>query len=468
MCDAPALRGGSWGEDGTIVAALDSWHLFRIPAAGGTPQQLTTLVNGEQTHRWPQILPGGQSVLFTASIDVFRYEDATLQVLSVKTGQATTVVRGGSFGRYLSGHLTYVHRGALFGVPFDLARLAVRGGPIALLDDVATTPVSGSGQFDVSRTGTVVYRTGKAAQGYPVVWLDSAGKTEPLLPRPGNYVTPRVSPDGRQLALGIDGGEGYDIYAYDMQRDAMSRLTFNGHGNRNPVWTPDGRHLIYASVADKAIMWIRADGAGGAQRLLESKNLMVPWSVSPDGRYLSYTEDTVDTQTDLWILPVDASDPEHPRPGTPEVFLKTPASEDGAAFSPDGRWITYTSDESGRPEVYVRPFHRSPDGKWLISTSGGIYSIWARDRRLYYPAGSADRRIRVVEYAVNGDSFTASKPRVWSETPLRLVRRSFHALDLAPDGKRFAVLPTDAVEEKGSVHATFLLNFLDELQRRLP
>ena len=252
-------------------------------------------MNGETTHRWPQILPGGQYVLFTAST-TSQLEEATVQVLTVKTGQITTVVHGGYFGRYLAGHVTYLHQGVLFGVPFDLARLAVRGTPVPLQDDVASDPGTGGGQLDVSRTGTFVYRSGKAAaQAYPIVWLDSAGQTQPLLPKPGAYQTPRVSPDGRRLALAMDTGQGADIYAYDMQRDALPRLTFNGHGNFYPVWTPDGTHLVYASRADKTIWWIRADGAGEAQRLLEGKNVLVPVSFSPDGRYLSYTEVTADT-----------------------------------------------------------------------------------------------------------------------------------------------------------------------------
>ena len=165
---------------------------------------------------------------------------------------------------------------------------------------------------------------------------------------------------------------------------------------------------------------------------------------------------------------MDASDPEHPKPGTPEVFLKTPANEAAAAFSPDGRWMSYLSNESGRFEVYVRPFHNSAGGKWLISTNGGTYSYWSRDgRALYYLA--LDLRIMVVEYTATGESFTAGTPRVWSETPVRATAPGFQALDLAPDGKRFAVLPSEvAADEKGSVHATFLLNFFDELDRRLP
>ena len=466
VCDAPAPRGGSWGEDGTIVAAIGRiQRLVRVSAAGGTPQLLNTGSKYE-TWRWPQILPTGQSVLFTALTNYT--SDGTVQVLSLKTGQAKTLVSGGAFGRYYAGHLTYLREGVLYGVPFDLATLEVRGAPVPLLDDVASDPTTGASQFAFSQTGTLVYRSRKSAsQAYPVVWLDSMGKSQPLLPKPGIYYTPRISPDGRRLALAIDSGKGPDIYLYDTERDALSRLTFNGRGNYWPVWAPDGKHLVYASLADKTISWIRADGAGDAQRLLEGQNSPKPWSFSPDGRYLAYDEESVETSVDSWILPLDTSEPEHPKAGTPEIFLKTRDAELEPTFSPDGRWIAYTSSESGLSQVYVRPFHRS-GGKWQISTDLGWYSFWSRDgRALYYMTGGT--RIMVVDYMANGDSFDAGKPRVWSETPIRNMGGQFTELDLAPDGKRFAVFPSAAVaDEKGSVHATFLLNFFDELRRKAP
>ena len=473
LCDAPFPQGGSWGEDGTIVAALDACSgLSRIPAAGGAPQPLTRLVNGETTHRTPQILPGGQSVLFTASTTITNFENAAIQVLSLKTGQVKTLLQGYG-GLYVSGHIMYIRQGVLFGVRFNPARLEVTGTPVPLLDDVfVDSSACGCADLDVSQTGTLVYYTSKAAAAalaYPVVWLDRSGQTHPLLTKPRNYWMPRLSPEGRRLAVSVyDGGKGSDLYVYDIERETFSRLTFNGL-NRYPVWTPGGTHLVWDSTTEKAIRWIRADGAGEAQRLLEGKDVLVPWSFSPDGRYLSYGELTNGTDLDLWILPVDASDPEHLKPGTPEVFLKTPAAEWGARFSRDGRWISYASDESGRDEVYVRPFHRAAGGRRQISTNGGTFSYWSPDgRALYYLA--ADRRIMVAEYTATGESFSAGTPRVWSETPVRNVglREYETTLDLAPDGTRFAVFPSEAADQKGSAHAIFLLNFLDELQRRLP
>jgi serine/threonine-protein kinase len=300
--------------------------------------------------------------------------------------------------------------------------------------------------------------------------MDDSGKTAPLVATPAPYFTPRISPNGRLLALSQDTANGRDVYVYDIARSTTSRLTFDGHGNRNPVWTPDGRHVVYASGDGKAISWIRADGSGEPLRLMQSSNTLVPWSFSPDGRRLSYTEITPDTQADLWILPVDARDPDRPAPGNPEVFLKTPASEGiGVAFSSDGRWIAYMSDESGRGEVYVRPSQRAESGKWQLSTSGGQYPLWSGNgRTLFYVA--QDERIMAVEFSTQGGIFIPGAPRLWSQTPVRPMTRSItpgmQPLDLAPDGRRFAVLPRDEpADEKGSVHGTFLINMFVERHR---
>jgi Tol biopolymer transport system component len=468
LCDAPNLRGGAWGENGTIVAALDSaTGLSRISEAGGTPQPLTTLANGDVTHRFPQLLPGGRAVLFTASTNGTAFNDATIAVAALDTGQVRTIVRNGYAGRYVAGHLVYMHQDVLFSMPFDVAGMTVRGTPTPVLDDVAAYEPSGAGQFDFSDTGTFIYRSGKTSDAgiYPVVWLDHEGKTQPLLAKPGKYATPRFSPDGRYLALAMDNG----IYTYDIQRDALSRLTLDeARNNYWPLWAPDGKHLAYASLADKTIRWIRSDGGGEPQTLFVGKGVAVPWSFSADGRYLFYSESGPNSGADLWILPLDARDPEHLKPGKPEVFLKTPANEGGPVLSPDGRFVAYSTDESGRFEVVVRPFQRERGGKWQMSTNGGGYSYWSRDGHSLYFVG-LDRRTMVVDYTVAGDSLLAGKPRVWSETLVRSTTAGFQPMDLAPDGKRFAALPSSMqAEQKGSVHVTFLLNFFDYLNKKTP
>jgi serine/threonine-protein kinase len=246
-------------------------------------------------------------------------DNANIEAVSLQTGQAKILQRGGYYGRYLpSGHLVYVHQGALFGVKFDVERLEVRGTPVPLVEDVAANPNTGGGQFDFSTTGTFVYAAGKnAAQAWQVTWLEGSGKMQPLVAVPGVYVSPRLSPDGRKLAL-IEKG---DIYIHDLERDTATRLTFSGDAT-NPVWAADGKHLAFQSISNgRRIYWLRSDGAGDPQPLLEGANTSIPWSLSRLGR-LSYYERNPETGLDLWTLPLDLSDPDRPKPGTPELFLR--------------------------------------------------------------------------------------------------------------------------------------------------
>ena len=471
LCNAPNDRGASWGEDGNIIATLDLTKepgLSRVPETGGSPQPVTKPSgNGEGWDRWPQILPGGQTVLLTATATPGAYDTATIYALSLKTGQRKAVQRGGYFGRYLpSGHLVYVHLGTLLAVPFDLDRLEVRGVPVPLLEDVAADAFYGAGQFSFSRTGTFVYLSGKSFSGpSPISFMDSDGKLQALVAAQGKYFTPRFSPDGRRLAFAVALNT---IQVYDRQRDAMTRLTFN-QGISSPVWTPDGNHIAFETVnidGSTSLWWIRSDGARERRKLLDSKNSVFPYSFSPDGSRLAYAEEP---SRGLWTLPLDLSDPEHPKPGQPEPFLKTPAPELEPAFSPDGRWIAYQSQEAGVPEIEVRPFP-GPGAKWLVSTMPAVHPIWSRNARELLFESANDKRIWVATYTANGDTFIPGKPRVWSERQIVEPSIRHWNLDLTPDGKRFAVFPTpDAGDErKGSVHVTVLLNFFDELRRRVP
>src|SRR2546422_1123208 len=383
LCEAPDGHGASWGEDGSIIATLTNGFgggLFRVPEEGGTPQAITKPGDkGEVTHRWPQILPGGQAVLFTGNTVPAGHDDANIEILSLKTGQWKVVQRGAYFGRYLpSGHLVYLHQGTLFAVGFDLDRLEVRGTHAPVLEDVAGNATSGGGQFDVARNGTLVYLSGKSSTPTrPVVWMDSTGKTQPLLAALGLYISPRFSPDGKRLALIVGLFGSGDIQVFDWQRDTMTPLTF-AQINYRPVWTPDGKQIAFGSKSPNAgsgyVRLIRAHGAGEGRPRIEAKGDPDPHSFSPDGQRLAFAEVGANTGEDLWTLPLDLSDPEHPKPGKPELFLRTASDEIEPAFSPDGRWIAYTSNESTRDEVYVRPFPggaRSASGRWQISNGGG-------------------------------------------------------------------------------------------------
>jgi serine/threonine-protein kinase len=441
--------GASWGKDGSIVVAAGTvFPLSRIPAFGGPWEPLTKLGPGETTHRWPQVLPDGGAVLFTASPAGAEMDDGNIEVISLKTGEVKIVQRGGYYGRYLpSGHLVYLNQGVLFGVGFDPTRLETHGAPVPLLQDVAANPATGGGQFEFSKTGTFVYAAGNtAAQAWQVAWLDSAGKFQPLLEMPGAYISPHLSPDGKKLAYV---GHAADIFVYDTERETTTRLTVAGHAGA-PIWAPDGRHLAFRLVGNPTnLLWTRSDGSGDPQELLRSPNLAVPSAFSPDGSRLAYYERSLKTGYDLWMLPLDLTDPDHPKPGKAEPFLRTSNDEVVPRLSPDGRWIAYRSNETGSSEIWVRPFPNANGGRWQVSSGGGLFALWANNgRELFYE--TMDNRIMVMNYSIEGGSFVKGRPRLWSEK--QLFFPGGVNLDLAPDGKRFAVLalPDTPPGEKGA------------------
>jgi serine/threonine-protein kinase len=466
LCNASDGMGGSWGEDEAIIAALNvAGGLSRIPANGGAPSPLTQLdrARGETTHRWPQILPAGKAVLFTThSQQVRGFDEAEIMVMSLGDRHKKTLVRGGTYGRYVpTGHLLYMNHGTLFAVPFDIGSLEVRGSPVSLLNQVAYD-ISGGARFEVSHTGTLVYETGGVqGRSVNVDWLESDGKKRTFLRTPGNYGRPSISADGQRVAIEIADRQRSDIWTYDSHRDAMTRLTWDGKVNQLPIWSPDGRYIVFQD--QEGLSWTRADGAGKPQPLLRTKSATVQaWSFAPDGKRLAYFELDPATAFHLWTVPL-ASDGGGLRAGQPEVFLQTPFDERHPSFSPDGRWLAYSSSESGGFQVYVRTF---PDkgGKWQISSAGGFYPAWSRaGRQLFFE--SLDNRVMVADYTVEGDSFVPDKPRVWSETRLANLGM-FKNYDLAPDGKRIvALLPAEGGEVQPRHHVVFLMNFFDEVRR---
>jgi hypothetical protein len=416
--------------------------------------------------------------LFTLSSSTVAFEDASIVTASIKTGEIKTLIRGGYFGRYLpisnsAGRLVYIHEGVLFGVQFDPATQELRGTPVPLMDDLAADPNSGAGQFTFSfrppGSGTFIYRTGKiSGQNWPVSWLDQSGTMKPLIAAPGLYFHPRFSPDGRRLALVQGAGNDARVALYDLPRDTMSRLAPGIQQPDYPTWTPDGKYIAlgFHSADGFGIGWIRADGAGDPQLLLKGDGVMNPFSFFPDGRRLAYYEADPGGSYDIWTVALDVSNPDHPKPGKPEAFLRTPANERHPAVSPDGRWIAYASDESGRAEVYVRPFPGA-GGKWQISNEGGQLPVWSRSgRELFFQ--NFDHRIMVTDYQTNGETFEAAKPRLWSDRQLHYP--SALNYDLAPDGKRFAIFPelSAPTEDAGTLHINFLENFFDDLRRKAP
>jgi serine/threonine-protein kinase len=467
LCDAANGRGGSWGEDGNIIATLtNAVGLSRVPSAGGPPTPVTELANGEVSHRWPQVLPGSKAVLFTSSKAGFANDLANIDVMSLGNHRRKTLVQGGAFPRYLSsGHLIYVNRGTLFAVPFNVDRLEVHGTPVPVLDQIGYNPATGSAQLDFSQTGTLIYRSGQGLSGlFTVAWLDGAGKAQPLLAKPGNYGRPSVSPDGQRLALEIAGGSGTDIGVYDWRRDTMTRLTFSGAAE-GPVWSPDGRYIVFRAIGEGTLV-TRSDGGGKPQPLIQSKNLQYPRSFTPDGKRLAFQE-SGGGGYDLWTVPLEG-DSAGLRGGKPEVFLQTLADERVPSFSPDGRWMAYSSDESGTFQIYVRAF---PDkgGKWQISNSGGTYPMWSHNGgELFFE--TLDNHIMVAAYTMKDDSFVADKPRVWSEKQLGGIVNAVKNVDLTPDGKRIiALMPAETAADQNAPHRViFLENFFDEVRRKVP
>jgi serine/threonine-protein kinase len=391
------------------------------------------------------------------------WDEASIAAVSLQDGRRKTLVRGGTYGRYLpSGHLVYVNRGTLFAVPFDPGKLEVHGTPTPVLGDVGYSPHSGSAQLDFlgagSAPGTIVYRPGGAGIAVVMVnWLDADGKFRPLIAKAGVYAMPRLSLDGERLALTANA----NISVYDPRRDTLTPV---GAGT-NPVWSPDGVFIVYDSPG--GMFWNRSDGGGQPQSLTRSQNRQVPWSFSPDGKRLAFME--IDPETSLyriWTVSVD-KDEKGIRAGQPEPFLKTAADGRHPAFSPDGRWLAYASNESGVYEVYVRA---SPDNgtKWRISTDGGMYPVWLRSgHELLYR--NNDDLVMTAAYATKGDTFAAEKPRLWSVKRLANIGTSA-TYDAAPDGRHIvAIMPAESVESLKSRHqVVFLLNFFDELRRRAP
>ena len=466
-------RGGAWGIDGNILFANQRTPLSRVPSSGGPLRPATVLdqQKAEVSHRFAQMLPGGEAFLFMASRDNNQWDNATVNVQSIKTGERKTLVEGGYFGRFLpGGYLLYVHGNSLFAAPMDLDRLALTGPAIPVLEDVGGRAPNGFVSLDVSASGMVVYVAGASVSSeLSLFWLDASGKLERLPAPSGQYYgRPRASPDGKRLAVVRTAeGSSVNLWVYEWAQNRMTRLTFlkSGLGTAaGATWTPDGKHVVFAidssELSGPGIYWVRADGAGEPQRLLAGDNLR-PSSWSPDGKRLLYTSFGADYG--IWILPVDAADSERPAGAKPELFLSSKSSLLVPAFSPDGRWVAYATQDAGAPDVFVRPVRGA--GKWQVSTDSGSNPMWSVDaHELFYLRNG---KMFVVSYTAAADSFAAAQPRAWAENAPALRALG----ELMPDGKRVvAALPTNAgaASDPQLPHVTLLLNFVDELRRRSP
>jgi serine/threonine-protein kinase len=361
--------------------------------------------------------------------------------------------------------LVYLHQGTLFAVPFDLGKLETRGAPLPVVDGVGGDPSLGFARFAFSDDGTLVYLAGASGdESSPVLWMDHAGQKQPIFPNPsGRPQTPRLSPDGKLLALSVNG----DLLVYDPARGLTTRLTFPPSTGIYPIWMPDGKHIIFSGVGGNGIYWVRSDGSGKPEKIFDGP-APIAQDISPDGKVLAFHQ--AGKARDLYTLPLDLTDPDHAKAGQPTPFLITTGADVDPTFSPDGRWLAYATSESGAYQVFVRPFPEGANGagQAQITSTPGRFPVWSPTKKeIFYV--TTDGHIMAVPYAMNGRAFSAGKPEVWSATPIGLTGVAI-PLSIAPDGKRFVVFPgfEETGGEKANLHATFLLNFFDELRRRLP
>ena len=461
ICEAPDLLGGAWAENGTIIAALSTAALSRIDPVSGRRAVLLQDPTLASRLQWPQSLRTGDAVLFTHIIGPV--SSANIEVFEPRTGTRKVLVRGGLFGRYLpSGHLVYLSRGTLFGVGFDLQSLSVQGTAVPVLRDVAYSPTFGYAQFDFAADGTAVYRRAVAGDDFRLAWLDARGESRQLSDHSGRYAWLRLSPDGRRIAFTLQESDHYDLWVQDVEGAARKRIASGErHDITSPVWTPDGKYLLYGT--NQGIDWADVEGSRSGRLLAQvGQAVVVPWSISGDGKRLAYYAMGVGTGFDLWIAPMDISS-SGVRGAQPQVFRRTRAFEVYPTFSPDGHWLAYGSNESGRWEVYVRSY--PDDGRQTqVSNGAGRIPVWSRaGHDLLYETD--DHHIMAVHYSVDDHRFVAAPPLRW--TPAQLGDTGVIAnYDLRADGAFLAALmpsvPTPAANQ-------FILvtNFPDEIQRRL-
>ena len=454
VCEAVDAYGADWAFDDNIFFGSSGSGLWRVPASGGKPQAATTLdkKNGELGHLWPHILPGAKEILFTVRTSAQNFHIA---VESLTTHQRRNVTQKGSYGRYASsGHLVYAWEGSLLASAFDLGRLEVTGPEIPILENMPMS-IDGSAPFALSGNGSLVYAPGGPPPARTFVWVDRQGNTKPM-PAPARaYGQPRVSPDGQRLALEIHDGTDSDIWTYDLARDVLARLTYD-RKSIFPRWAPDGKHLVFSSSRSGALnLFIQtADGSGQAERLFPSEVEQYVGSWSRDGRLLTFIEINPTDTGDIWVLPLQGE--RKPRP-----FLRVPLTQYGALISPDGRWLAYLSDESGRFEVYVTSFPAG-QGKWQISTEGGTQVMWAPNgRELFWRNGD---KVMAAGVEAHG-TFVTTKPlllfsaaymRHWQGTP---------DWDISPDGKRFLMIKVSDTES-APTQLNVVLNWFEELRNR--
>jgi serine/threonine-protein kinase len=459
---------GDWSSDGWIYwTSQYPGGIVRMRDSGGPVEQITQLDahKAERSHRFADLLPDGRAIIYTvADGSIGSYDDARIELFDLATKQKKTLFTGGTHAMYApSGHIVYARAGKLLAVPFDLARREVTGGPFEVLDGVLMSRNTGAANFDLSQRGDLTYVPGAVeGGGRTLVWVDRTGKEQPLPLPPASYLYPRLSPDGRSLAVEVE-GPNHDFFVYDFERGVLSKMTTDGESH-DPVWSPDGSRLAYRSwLLGGMTMWMMpADRSGAPQRLNPSGTRESPVSFSPDGRYLTFDSKHADTGDDAWALPMRGSD-------RPLPLAQSRFGEGSAKFSPDGRWVAYSSDESGRPEVYVQAFP-GPGARIQVSSSGGIDPVWRRSGgELYYRSSGT---MMVVAYTSDA-TFRPSAPKLlWKASysagngaSCGMPGVSSSNYDVAADGSRFLMVK----EQTGPLDSSkvvVVLNWLEDVKQR--
>jgi hypothetical protein len=445
-------RGGAWGDDDTIVYAGPK-GLMRMPASGGAAAALTTVNRdkGETAHVRPEFLPDGQRLLFTV---LYANADPQFAVLDLRKGSYQAVAKSGDNGRYVDGYLLSLHAGTLFALPFDVDRLKATGSEAPVIEGVSTIgPVAGTADYAVSGAGMLVYFESGAQAGTLLTWRDRHGGDVPLAGQvPRNWGTGSLSPDGHSVANAILNEKGSDIWVVDLARGTPKRLTFGGT-NDHPIWTPDGRAIVYGGTVDgkRGIYKVLADGSSAhPQVVLEAATAGLPTSFTPDGKTLLFTQAGVNGKATIMVFPLD-------QPGAiPHPLRESSAADSEGEVSPDGHWVALTSTESGHPEIYVMPIP-GPGPKFQISADGGTRARWATNsHELFFwdlTAGTATLFASTTQLS----PFTSTPPQKLFTT------FSGTTWGVAPDGQHFLV---ESVSNGGTL--VTVTNWFEELRRRAP
>ncbi len=456
LADVRATWGASWGPDDTIVYSPDfTGGLWKVSARGGTPQEISS--NPDVMQRWPHVLPDGKHVLCAQQRrNTGGFDSAKVTSVFLETGEAKELVDGTNPVYVSSGHILFARNGGLFAVPFDADRQEITGEIVQIVSGVRMSS-DGIAYFSASREGTLVYLpSGVATEDLAtLVRVDRKGNETAIGAPPRAYTAVRLSPDGKGLA-GRLGGANTDIWAYSLERGALSRLTFRDGEDESPVWSGDGRKVAYSSqlTEGRILFWKNADGSGAEETLWKGGYHTHASSISRENKFLLFTDYGPLGKGDIWVLPLEGE--RKPRP-----FLQTPANEFDGRFSPDGKWVAYSSDESGQLEVYITAFP-GPGGKWQVSTGGADSPVWSPNgRELFF---RSQKKIMKVDVSTS-PTFSLSAPHPLFDSIISELARREANYDVFPDGQHFLVVK--ASNQRNSEYHV-VLNFDEELKRLAP